>query len=245
MFRQTLLLKETIQRFMWVPIPDIRLTFVNIDKQSIYLFYWLSFNTIKTLEKMFKIDRSDDSHIDGATYEDLFSMYKIAAKLYIAYRNDKILYMSKSDFPKTYKSELSYLDLDIIQDFGFSKIGKRYILNSNLRTVEKLKSVLNGKSKLSVKESDIDRLISEYENIIEYQFDDEQISAIKSSILSKSRTHSITGMPGTGKSTITICVIYIMVHLDMNIKVLTFTGKASSRLNSIISTSGSGLDIQS
>lgn len=127
----------------------------------------------------------------------------------------------------------------IINDYTNTGIGIRegqYITSTTLCMKEL--SVADRLSELASKEYDygtaeIDRLINDYEAIVGFKLEDRQRQAVH--LL----THSafiVTGGAGSGKTTVSNCIVYVLRHLepDISIEFAAPTGKAAKRMQEVV-----------
>jgi exodeoxyribonuclease V alpha subunit len=151
---------------------------------------------------------------------------------------------SSEDDLLSHASFILHVDGDIIQD-GIDflcKVGKIVldIVNEenvyypyDLYTAEKdCAKILSGISHNSFDfhEGILNNFIKEYESLYDITFHESQRKAVLFSI-----THGlsvITGGPGTGKTTIIKCVLYILEKLNKNVLLCAPTGRAAKRLSS-------------
>ncbi len=116
------------------------------------------------------------------------------------------------------------------------KIYLKHVFNAEVEFSDAIKSINDKKNKY--KESNVIEMLDSYQYSNSMKFSDEQIHAIKSSILNK--VSIITGGPGTGKTTIIKAIIETFSLLNSysilddnairDIKLLAPTGKAAKRL---------------
>lgn len=90
-----------------------------------------------------------------------------------------------------------------------------------------------GKSEVDYKDADIDRYINEYENIVGFKLEKEQRDAV---FLLKHRGGIIAGSAGSGKTTVSNCMVYVLNKLDpyVDIKFAAPTGKAAKRMQEVV-----------
>ena len=90
---------------------------------------------------------------------------------------------------------------------------------------ERLISLNNSQTQLH---TDIRADISEFETINNIKMHDNQILAIENAV--RYGVNVITGGPGTGKTTIIKCILFIFKKLNLNTRLCAPTGRASKRL---------------
>lgn len=164
----------------------------------------------------------------------------------ISYQNkDTYLY-----FDEIKKNVISYLNLEIEDNDFINYIDElRYegkvvkeeekyyikeLYDSERNILEKIKYLLN---KQTVDIKNIDKLIEELQNNNNIIYNEEQIKAIKSSLLNNITI--ITGGPGTGKTTIIKAIVdlYIKINklkdkeIEDRVSLLAPTGRASKRMS--------------
>jgi exodeoxyribonuclease V alpha subunit len=141
-------------------------------------------------------------------------------------------------------SSILHVEGDIIED-GIAflcKVGKivldvvneenvyyPYDLYTAEKDCAKILSDISGNS-FDFNEGILNNFIKEYETLYNITFHESQQKAVLFSI-----THGlsvITGGPGTGKTTIIKCVLYILEKLDKNVLLCAPTGRAAKRLSS-------------
>lgn len=79
---------------------------------------------------------------------------------------------------------------------------------------------------------DTDEFIEEYERIYKIQFSDEQSEAIKA--LNENKVLLLTGLPGTGKTTLTKALVRLFKQAGKKFKLVSPTGIAAKRLSTVV-----------
>ncbi len=232
-FRDVFLFGYSAKRFTFNQHPGFRdicrhrsIFTLNNDIRELYKMYWLSSKIITFIESTLGQQR------DSIGY----TMYFIANSIFNALCFDRKHYITK-DKIRVNPIVMQNLDFSNSSDYGFSIKDDKFFMNLVLVVPTKVLRKIDT-SPQYICDIDIDPYILQYENIVECSFDQDQLYAINTAILSPDYVVNINGMPGTGKSTITGCIIYILQCIKKRFKIFTPTGKASSRLNYIMNKSG-------
>lgn len=239
-FRDVFLLGYSASSLIFGKGPGIRdvceATFMNKDllyyknnPLEIYGFYWMSFKLIQLYENVLGLTR-DRYH---------YSMYNIASKIFNAYRFNNKYYLTQHELLANPGINEIILNSINHSTHGFSKTQNKetqqiiYYLNFTLDVPARVIHQIENCHEY-IFENDIEQDIMDYENLIFFSFDEDQISAIINAVTSPDKVVTINGMPGTGKSTVIGCIVYILEKYNKNIKLFTPTGKSSARLNEIV-----------
>ena len=107
----------------------------------------------------------------------------------------------------------------------------RYLYNMERDIAANLARLQMSHEGISVTRDRVDEIINQYEQDHDCQLHGNQRSAIVR-ILTESNVITITGFPGTGKSTVTSCLVHVIKTLDSTATVVMCapTGKAARRL---------------
>lgn len=90
---------------------------------------------------------------------------------------------------------------------------------------DQLLRLLSGQNRLAV---NVDKDIEEYQKIYSIKFNDAQVRAVKCAV--SEGVSVITGGPGTGKTTVIKCIIYLAERLGQRCMLMAPTGRAAKRM---------------
>ena len=143
------------------------------------------------------------------------------------YRN----YVKKFSPAETNVALQEYLDtgLGIRLDNNF--IASTLYVNKELFIYNKLKQLANNKTNFTKEQ--MDPLISEYERLVGFKLEQEQRNAV---YLLVNKSGVISGCAGSGKTTVSRCLIYVLSRLapEIEYKFAAPTGKAAKRMQEVI-----------
>ena len=151
------------------------------------------------------------------------------------YRAFKYDYDSKGYVQQIPRAEVN----TAISDYVEVGLGVSYDnLITSTKLAEKEVFVYNFMYDLGEKETgynseDIDKYIKEYEDEIGFKLEPEQVQAVH---LLEVMAGAVAGSAGSGKTTTSNCMVYVLEHLEPNIsmKFATPTGKAAKRMQEVV-----------
>lgn len=128
----------------------------------------------------------------------------------------------------------------VIQDYTSCGLGvvlnNKYI--TSLRLLERELFVYNTMKELGsitydYDDADIDKYISEYEEIVGFKLEERQVMAVH---LLKHAGFVVAGGAGSGKTTVSNCIVYVLDKLENNLnkKFAAPTGKAAKRMQEVV-----------
>nr|QBK85043.1 MAG: RecD helicase /ATP-dependent exoDNAse [Pithovirus LCDPAC02] len=204
-----------------------------IDEKDFYKQYWIKIDTMKNLFKIFNknIDKNEFKFylLSRDVYWELIGSYVPYKEINTHYFDNILSLLNTKNIKK------------ILIKYGnrFSKNNK-YIANETI--VHEIQKIKNSFGNINNcvnfnNEYDLINHIKNFQDINDIEFGDKQKEAILS-VFDNNKIITIDGMPGTGKTTIIFCILYLLeilnklLHKSLHIEILTFMGKASGRLNS-------------
>ena len=131
-------------------------------------------------------------------------------------------------------TDISYAVQDYTQQ-GIGVVYKDYITSTNLLRKELYiyKTLMSNTKPVDYKEEDIDKAISEYEEMVGFSLEKEQRMAVH---LCVNQSACIAGSAGSGKTTTVGCIVYVLSKVEQSLKVefATPTGKAAKVLQGVV-----------
>lgn len=98
---------------------------------------------------------------------------------------------------------------------------------SEIGTAKRIKEIRKGQ--VSIKPIEIESLIAQIEKECKIKYDEVQLNAIKTAVLSKFMV--LTGGPGTGKTTTTLAIIKVFQKMGKKVLLAAPTGRAAKRMS--------------
>ncbi|MBN2260211.1 MAG: ATP-dependent RecD-like DNA helicase [Clostridiales bacterium] len=149
------------------------------------------------------------------------------------YFNDLLMYISNlldldKELIQTQIEEL-IIKGDLIQEIGEkAKIYLNSIYNSEVQVAAKLIAINSFSAFKDINETQIIKIVNDFQANESIYLNDAQINAIKSSLSKKITV--ITGGPGTGKTTIIKAIVDICKYFDLKVHLTAPTGRAAKRM---------------